>query len=129
MQAINNPQDQNQLAGGSATKRQKTDDNQGSVKPSTEETPENAANGEQNKEEENGKPKKPCSAFEFFSEEFMPILKQQFASLPNQKLEDAVSKQWKVLSKKLKSPFESMANEDKLRFTKENDQFKADGKF
>ena len=59
----------------------------------------------------------------------MPILKKEFSTLDSLKLNDAISKQWKSLSKKLKAPFESMASEDKLRFNKETAQYKSQGKF
>ena len=59
----------------------------------------------------------------------MPVLKREFHQLDETKLNEAISKQWKSLSKKHKAPFDSMAGEDKLRYNKETAQYKSQGKF
>ena len=49
-------------------------------------------------------------AYDFFVSEFKQVLQQQYPSITGDKLQSAIEKQWKSLSKKLKGPFESMAN-------------------
>ena len=66
-------------------------------------------------------------AYDFFVSEFKQVLQQQYPSIAGDRLQSAIDKQWKSLSKKLKGPFESMANEDKQRYSKEMQQFKSKG--
>lgn len=70
------------------------------------------------------KPKKPLSAYIYFSQEFREIIKQRYPYLTVLQIMKAVSYRWSKLSKDQKAPFEQIANEDKMRYDKEVSQFK-----
>ena len=75
------------------------------------------------------RPRKPLSAFIFFSQEFKAILKQKFTHIFPQTLKFAVKLKWQSLIADEKTPFEQLSANDKSRYSKENEEFKKEGKF
>lgn len=65
------------------------------------------------------KPKKPLSAYIFFSQEFREIIKLRFPFLTVAQIMTAVGNRWGSLTKEQKAPFELVANQDKQRYDKE----------
>lgn len=59
------------------------------------------------------KPKKPLSAYIYFSQEFREIIRARFPFLTVAQIMRAVSYRWSNLSKEQKLPFEQIAVEDK----------------
>lgn len=70
------------------------------------------------------KPKKPLSAYIYFSQEFREIIRSKFPFLTVAQIMKAVSNRWQTLTKEQKQPFEQIANEDKQRYDKEVFDFK-----
>ena len=75
-------------------------------------------------DDQDKKPKQPMQAYDFFVTEFKQVLQQQYPLITGERQQQAIDKQWKTLSKKLKTPFESMASEDKQRYNRELAQYK-----
>jgi hypothetical protein len=65
------------------------------------------------------KPKKPLSAYIYFSQEFREIIRQRFPFLTVAQIMKAVSYRWGQMTKEQKAPFENVANKDKERYDKE----------
>lgn len=65
------------------------------------------------------KPKKPLSAYIYFSQEFREIIKLRFPFLTVAQIMTAVGNRWGSLTKEQKAPFELVANQDKQRYDKE----------
>jgi hypothetical protein len=70
------------------------------------------------------KPKKPLSAYIYFSQEFREIIRSKFPFLTVAQIMKAVSYRWQLLTKDQKLPFEQIAIEDKQRYDKEVNDFK-----
>lgn len=70
------------------------------------------------------KPKKPLSAYIYFSQEFREIIRQRFPFLTVAQIMRAVSFRWSNLTKEQKLPFESIAIEDKQRYDREVYEYK-----
>lgn len=73
------------------------------------------------------KPKKPLSAYIYFSQEFREIIRQRFQYMTVSNIMKAVSFKWKNLARELKGPFEGAAAEDKQRYDREVNMFKKGG--
>eukprot|EP01128_Nolandella_sp_AFSM9_P012839 TRINITY_DN9675_c0_g1_i1.p1 TRINITY_DN9675_c0_g1~~TRINITY_DN9675_c0_g1_i1.p1 ORF type:complete len:414 (+),score=80.55 TRINITY_DN9675_c0_g1_i1:22-1242(+) len=69
-------------------------------------------------------PKKPLSAYLFFSMQSRESLKQEYPSLGFGELMKMVGNQWKTLSEEEKVPFQEMAANDKLRYQREVEEAK-----
>ena len=70
------------------------------------------------------KPKKPLSAYIYFSQEFREIIRSKFPFLTVAQIMKAVSYRWQLLNKDQKLPFEQIAIEDKQRYDREVNDFK-----
>lgn len=69
-------------------------------------------------------PRKPLSAYVYFSQEFREIIRTRFSFLSSAQVMKAVSFKWQSLSKEQKQPFQQIANEDRVRYEKEIGDFK-----
>jgi structure-specific recognition protein 1 len=78
----------------------------------------------QNSGQGDAKPKKPLSAYIFFSQEFREIIRQRFPFFNSAQIVKAVSFKWNSLKKEQRLPYEQIANEDKQRYDREFNEFK-----
>jgi len=69
------------------------------------------------------RPKKPLSAYIYFSQEFRERLKTEHPDWTGQEIMKKVSHTWQHMSKEEKAPFDKAANDDKDRYEKELKHF------
>jgi len=73
-------------------------------------------------------PKKATTAFMQFSNELRPKIRAQHPEMKMTEVAVELGKRWKVLSDADKKPYVALAEEDKERYTKEQETYLADGK-
>lgn len=88
------------------TKRQRTGPHDDKSYDGGSSTKANMSNLSQNQAAGDLRPKKPLSAFVFFSQEFREILRQRFPFLTVNQVLKAVNFKWANMNKELKAPFE-----------------------
>lgn len=65
------------------------------------------------------RPKKPLSAYIYFSQEYREKLKEQHPEWSSNEIMRHVSAKWSHMDKKLKEPYNEMAAHDKARYDKQ----------
>jgi len=65
------------------------------------------------------RPKKPLSAYIYFSQEYREKLKEQHPEWSSNEIMRHVSAKWSHMDKKLKEPYNEMAAQDKARYDKQ----------
>jgi len=94
-----------------------SEDSDSETSASSNEEPEQKTKGRKKKEDKG--PKRPRSAFMFFSQARRPALKKANPGLSFGELGRLVGKEWAAASDSTKSPFEKKAEDDKVRFADE----------
>ena len=61
-------------------------------------------------------PKKPLSAYIYFSQEVREVIKKENPSLPVAEIMKEVSNRWAAMTKAQKGPYEALAQKDKKRY-------------
>eukprot|EP00347_Sterkiella_histriomuscorum_P011021 403374052 len=133
--SINNQQTNNQLL--SAFKRIKTEEMNQYTNLQPQQQITNSRKGiictESYQQQFDGKPIKPQQSVGFFTQALRNALRQKYPFLNDAQICKAVSYRWNQLSDQQKSPFQSLADVDKIRYEKEvtdlkNGQFKGKSK-
>ena len=65
------------------------------------------------------RPKKPLSAYIYFSQDNREIMKEQHAELSSLEMMKHVSYKWNLMSQEEKHAYNILATEDKIRYDKE----------
>jgi hypothetical protein len=65
------------------------------------------------------RPKKPLSAYIYFSQEYREKLKEQHPEWSSNEIMRHVSAKWSHMDRKLKEPYNDMAAQDKARYDKQ----------
>jgi hypothetical protein len=73
-------------------------------------------------------PKKPLSAYIYFSQKIRDKIRQELPNLTASDLLKEISNRWSSMSVKEKKPYEQMAKEDKQRYEDEYEQYKTQSK-
>lgn len=84
------------------------------------------ANGKKMRRDPN-MPKKPLSAYIYFSQEMREQIKKENPKMPVASIMKEVSNRWSTMSKEEKDPYVSEAREDKKRYEKELSQMRGKG--
>ncbi|KAJ3443362.1 high mobility group protein [Anaeramoeba flamelloides] len=69
------------------------------------------------------RPKRGLTAYMLFNVEQRKILRKENKELPFKELIKIVTERWKNLSETEKKPYYSMANQDKIRYEKEMEEY------
>merc|ERR1712032_1566527 len=78
------------------------------------------------KDKDPNAPKRACGAYVFFTNEMRPIVMREIPGIKFIEMGRILGERWRNLSAEDKKKFEDMANEDKVRFQMEMQQYTAE---